>query len=112
MAQPHAWASNNSRGLPPAAGTKTAASARVARRTSVLTSERTQARPLTAAGIVGRRVRGTVRASTISQPASAVSVRSTARAAATCPLASSTTMTLRLVPGAKLDVSTPIGTSP
>ena len=53
-----------------------AASASVARRASGFTSDRVRARPRTAAGIVGRRVRGAVRASTTSQPGSAGSNRS------------------------------------
>ncbi len=65
-----AFASSSRRALPPGAGTKTAASASVVRRASGFTSDRVRARSRIAAGIVGRRVRGAVRASTTSQPGS------------------------------------------
>ena len=50
------------------------------RRASRLTSDFVRARSRTAAGMVGRRVSGAVRASTISQPGSVGSSRNTARA--------------------------------
>ena len=82
IAQPLDAASSSSRALPPGAGTKMAASASVDRRASGFTSDLVRARSRTAAGIVGRRVSGAVRASTISHPASVGSSRSTARATA------------------------------
>ena len=71
------------------------------RRASGFTSERTCARSRTDGGIVGRRVIGTVRPRTTSQPGSDSRRRSTAFATALCPGASSTTMTLRFAAGAK-----------
>ena len=62
-----------------------------------------------AAGIVGRRVSGAVRASTTSQPGSVGSSRSTALATALWPGASSTTISFRFAVGANAAVSTPSG---
>ena len=86
-----------------------AASASVGRRASGFTSDLVRARSRTAAGIVGRRVSGAVRASTISQPGSVGSSRSTARATALWPGASSTTISFRFAAGANASVSTPSG---
>ena len=86
-----------------------AASASVTRRASGLTSDLVRARSRTAAGIVGRRVSGAVRASTISQPGSVGSRRSTARAMALWPGASSTTISFRFGGRANASVSTPSG---
>ncbi len=86
-----------------------AASASVDRRASGFTSDLVRARSRTAAGIVGRRVSGAVRASTTSQPGRVGSRRSTARATALCPGASSTTISFRFLAGAKHSVSIPSG---
>ena len=60
--------------------------------------------------IVGRRVSGAVRASTISHPGNSGSSRRSDLATAVWPGASSTTMTFRFVPAVNIAVSTPRGT--